>query len=206
MNARIVTKERTLLGERTIVGVRTVKDAVKFHDPENCRPEKIPLTDGLLTVVRSAHMHYRRWLDEEEAEKKKRHAEEILKAEEVERKKREQEKLRQETRSLEEKGESLDRKEQEVMEEMQTADELLSEGTVKLQTAVSSGSKVDISQGAKVACLMIETAKSNQAKAKRKLEAVREKQKVVNTHKQKLLEKALPTGVSAPPSKKRKSN
>ena len=66
------------------------------------------------------------------------------------------------------------------MEEMQTADELLSEGTVKLQTAVSSGSKVD-SQGAKVACLMIETAKSNQAKAKRKLEAVREKQKVVNT-------------------------
>ena len=51
---------------------------------------------------------------------------------------------------------------------------------------------------------MIETAKSNQAKAKRKLEAVREKQKVVNTHKQKLLEKALPTGVSAPPSKQKK--
>ena len=96
VNARIVTKERTLLGERTIVGVRTVKDAVKFHDPENCRPEKIPLTDGLLTVVRSAHMHYRKWLNEEEAEKKKRHAEEKLKAEEVERKKREQEKLRQE--------------------------------------------------------------------------------------------------------------
>ena len=77
-----------------------MKDAVKFHDPENCRPEKIPLTDGLLTAVRSAHMHYRKRLNEEEAEKKKRHAEEKLKAEEVERKKREQEKLRQETRSL----------------------------------------------------------------------------------------------------------
>ena len=63
------------------------------------------------------------------------------------------------------------------MEEMQTADELH-----KLQTALSSGSKVN-SQGVKVACLMIETAKSNEAKAKRKLEAVREKQKVVNTHK-----------------------
>ena len=60
------------------------------------------------------------------------------------------------------------------MDEMQTADELLSEGTSKLQAALSSGSKVD-SQDAKVACLMIETAKSNQAKAKRKLEAVREK-------------------------------
>ena len=85
VNARIVTQERTLLGERTIVGLRTVKDAVKFHDPENCRPEKIPLTDGRLTAVRSAHMHHRKRLDEEEAEKKKRHAEEKLKAEEVER-------------------------------------------------------------------------------------------------------------------------
>ena len=90
------------------------------------------------------------------------------------------------------------------MDEMQTADELLSEDTSKLQAALSSGSTVD-SQGAKVACLMIETAKSNQAKAKRKLEAVREKQKDVNTNNQKLLEKVLPADVSAVPSKKRKS-
>ena len=103
-----------------------------------------------------------------------------MKAEEVERKKRKQEKLTQETRLLKEKGESLDRKDQDTMEEMQTADELLSEGTVKLQTGLFSGSKLDSkvdSQGVKVACLMWETAKSNQAKA-RKLEAVREKQKV----------------------------
>ena len=41
VNARIVTQERTLLG------LRSVKDAVKFYDPENLRPEKIALTDGL---------------------------------------------------------------------------------------------------------------------------------------------------------------
>ena len=105
---------------------------------------------------------------------------------------------------MRDKGERLDKKEQEAMDEMQTADELLSEGTSKLQAALSSGSKVD-SQGAEVACLMIETAKSNQAKAKRKLEAVRENQKEVNTKNQKLLEKALPADVSAVPSKKRKS-
>lgn len=57
----------------------------------------------------------------------------------------------------------------------------------------------------KFLCLMIETAKSNQAKAKRKLGAVREKQNEVNTNNQKLLEKALPADVSAVPSKKRKS-
>ena len=71
MNARIVTRERTLLGERTIVGHTSVKDAVKFYYPENLRPEKIALTDGLLTAVQSAHMHHRQRLDEKEAEKKR---------------------------------------------------------------------------------------------------------------------------------------
>lgn len=47
---------------------------------------------------------------------------------------------------------------------------------------------------------MIETAKTNQAKAKRRLEAVRENQTEVNRKNQKLLEKTLPTSVSAPPS------
>ena len=52
-----------------------------------------------------------------------------------------------------------------------------------MQAALSSGSKVD-SQGAKVACPMMGMAKSNQAKAKRKLEEVREKQKTVSTYSQ----------------------
>lgn len=46
-------------------------------------------------------------------------------------------------KSLRDKGERLDKKEQEAIDEMQTADELLSEGTSKLQAALSSGSKVD---------------------------------------------------------------
>ena len=84
MNARIATKGH-LLGENTIVGLRSVKDAVKFYDPENLRAEQIALTDGLLTAVRSAHMHHRQWLDEE-AEKKRKEVDEKLKAEDEERK------------------------------------------------------------------------------------------------------------------------
>ena len=44
------------------------KDAVKFHNPGKRITEKIPLTDGLLTAVRSAHkiMHYKKKLGEEE--------------------------------------------------------------------------------------------------------------------------------------------
>ena len=88
-------------------------------------------------------MHHRQGLDEEEAKKKRKEVEEKLKAEEEERRKRDKEKLRKETRSLRDKGERLDKKEQDT----KTADELLSEGTRKLQDALSSGSKVD-SQGA----------------------------------------------------------
>ena len=58
--------------------------------------------------------------------------EEKLKAEEEERRKRDPEKLRKETRI----------KNQEVIGVMQTADELRSEGTSKLQAALSSGHKV----------------------------------------------------------------
>lgn len=56
-----------------------MKDAVKFYDPENLRAEKIALTD-VLTAARSAHMDHRQRLDEEEAEKKRKEVEEILKA------------------------------------------------------------------------------------------------------------------------------
>ena len=71
-----------------------MKDAVKFYDPENLRPDKIAMTDGLLTGVRSAHMQHRQRLGEEQAEKKRKEVDEKLKAEEKERRKRDQEKLR----------------------------------------------------------------------------------------------------------------
>jgi len=103
-----VTQERTLLGERTVV-FRSAKDAVKFYDPENLRPEKIALTNGLLSAVRSANIHHRQRLDEEEAKQKKKEVEEKFKAEEKERRKRDMEELIKETRSLRNKGERLDR-------------------------------------------------------------------------------------------------
>ena len=65
------------------------------------------------------------------------------------------------------------------MDEMQMADELLPKGTSKLQAALSSGL-----EGAKVACLMTDTAK-----AKSKGEA-----KGGYTINQRLLVKALPAG------------
>ena len=45
VNARIVTKDRALLGEKTIVGLHVIKDAVRFYDPELSRPQMILVTE-----------------------------------------------------------------------------------------------------------------------------------------------------------------
>ena len=92
------------------------------------------------------------------------------------------------------------------MSKMETADELQVDGTAKLQNVLSSSTSGVDSQGAKVACIMIETAKTNHEKAKRKLEAVREKQRQISKKNQKQLERALPARASAPSSKKRNTD
>ena len=56
MNARVATKERSRLGEQTIVGLWLLKDAVKFHDPVNCRSEKILVTKEMRKSVHLAHL------------------------------------------------------------------------------------------------------------------------------------------------------
>ena len=63
--------EKSRLGEQTIVGLWLLKDAVKFHDPVNCRPEKIPVTKELRKSVRFTHSAYRARLDKEKEEKRK---------------------------------------------------------------------------------------------------------------------------------------
>ena len=52
VNARIVTKDRALLGEKTIVGLHVIKDAVRFYDIELSRPQMIPVTEELKRSVR----------------------------------------------------------------------------------------------------------------------------------------------------------
>ena len=44
VNARIVTKDRALLGEKTIVGLHVIRGAVRFYDLELSRPQMIPVT------------------------------------------------------------------------------------------------------------------------------------------------------------------
>ena len=200
INARIVTEERSHLGEKTIVGLRAVKDAVRFCDPVQLRPEKIDMSDALVRAVRSAHSHYRERLEQDKAAEKQKMAEKAKKDEEDARRKEEQKKMSEETRTLREREEILDEEEKEAMQEMETVDELLADGTAKLQRALSSSS-CD-TQKAKVAYIMIETAKASQERARTKLEAVREKQRQINKKQHHLLDRALPPT----PSKKKKKN
>ena len=65
-----------------------LKDAVKFHVPANCRPEKIPVTKEMRKSVHLAHSAYKARLDQEKEEKKE--------LEETKRKKEEEERLKRE--------------------------------------------------------------------------------------------------------------
>ena len=91
VNARVIRKERSRLGEQTIVGLRLLKDAVKFHNPVNCRLEKIPVTKEMRKSARLAHSAYKARLDKEKEEKKKELEETKRKKEEDERLKKEKE-------------------------------------------------------------------------------------------------------------------
>ena len=95
-----------------------------------------------------------------------------------------------ERRTIEEKEKSLNEAEKEVVNDIDVANELLSDGTTKLANSISS-SCVD-QQGVKVASLMIETAKANLKKTKTKLASVRDKQRMLSVKNKQLIERALP--------------
>ena len=107
VNARVLTKDRTLLVEKSIIGLRAVKDAVPFYDPKKQRPERIPMTVVLLKDVQRSHMRYRKRLDEEKAEIEKQKAEKQREAEEIERRKKEQQKLQRKSDTMKEDGKAL---------------------------------------------------------------------------------------------------
>ena len=138
MNARVVMKERSRLGEQTIVGLRLLKDAVKFHDPVNCRPEKITVTKEMRKSVHLGHSAYNARLDQEKEEKKKELEETKRKKEEEERLKKEKEKLLKSRDSLAKNKADILKDEKKAREDLEAADELLSDVTSKLHDALSA--------------------------------------------------------------------
>ena len=122
MNARAITKERSRLGEQTIVGLRLLKDAVKFHDPVNCRPEKIPVTKEMRKSVHLAHSAYKARLDQAKEENKKELEETKRKKEEEERLKKEWEKLLKSRDSLAKNKADILKDEKKAREDLEAAD------------------------------------------------------------------------------------
>ena len=191
VNARIVTKDRSLLGEKTIVGIHTLKEAVWFFDPDNKQPEKIENNSNLKKAVKSAHAAYRDHLErEKEIERKKKEEERRLK-ELAEKEKEEKEMLLKKKESLAKSEEGLDEQEKIAREELKAADSVLKDANKKLKDAMVSAS-ID-RNSLRTAHLMLETASAAQQKAMTKLDKIREKQKQVGMKTHKLLDEVLPS-------------
>ena len=183
VNARIVTKDRSLLGEKTIAVIHTLKEAVRFFDPDNKQPEKIEINSNLKKAVKSAHAAYRDHLErEKEMERKKKEEERRLK-ELAEKEKEEKEMLSAKSE------EGLDEQEKIAREELKAADSVLKDANKKLKDAMASAS-ID-RNSLRTADLMLETASAAQQKAMTKLDKIREKQKQVGMKTHKLLDEVL---------------
>ena len=191
VNARIVTKDRSLLGEKTIVGIHTLKEAVWFFDPDNKQPEKIEINSNLKKAVKSAHVAYRDHLErEKEMERAKKEEERRLK-DLAEKEKEEKEMLLKKKESLAKSEEGLDEQEKIVRQELKAADSVLKDANKKLKDAMASAS-ID-RNSLRTADLMLETASAAQQKAMTKLDKIREKQKQVGKKTHKLLDEVLPS-------------
>ena len=190
VNARIVTKDRSLLGEKAIVGIHTLKEAVRFFDPDNKQPEKIEINSSLKKAVKSAHAAYQDHLErEKEMERKKK--EEIRRLKELAEKEKEEKEMLKKKESLAKSEEGLDEQEKIVREELKAADSVLKDANKKLKDAMASAS-ID-RNSLRTADLMLETASAAQQKAVTKLDKIREKQKQVGMKTHKLLDEVLPS-------------
>jgi len=65
VNNRVVTAERNKLGEVTINVIRATKDMVKFSDPQQQKPENVPINNKILSAARSAYSVCQRKLEED---------------------------------------------------------------------------------------------------------------------------------------------
>lgn len=191
INARLVTNERSTLGDNTICGLRAVKDAVHFYDPVNNQPEKIPVTKEMKMYVKSAHVAYKAMLEDEKKEQARKREQARQKSDVEERLRKEKEQMVEKKQALVKQEEDLIAKEKKATSALKEADELLSDATQKLHNAISE--PIMNQQSVKVASTMIDVAKSKRENAMKTLETIKEKQKLLDNNKMKLLEKAIPS-------------
>ena len=191
LNGNIVTKDRCSLKEQTITGLRSVKEAVRFYDPQNNRPEKIPMTSTLKQAVRASHQTYTVRLEDERDRKIKRDQEEQKRKEEKEQVEKEKKQLSESRKTLALKENDLNKLENTAKSAMEVAGELINDASAKLQQALA-GEGVD-KNSAEVAFMMMDAAKAKREKAKKEMTEIRSKQKVLEKEREKLLEKVIPS-------------
>ena len=188
INAKVVTSDRPFLSNETIVGTHVVKEAVRFYDPVSNQPEKILIMEELKKQVRSSHALYKEHQEREKEERKKKEDEERRKGI-LEEKEKEREKMVQRKESLNRSAGSRKEEEMKAIKKLDTADELVNDGTAKLDTALARSPINESSVGA--AKMMLQKGNATRAEAKEELEKIREKMNALDERKNKLLDQAL---------------
>ena len=166
-----------------------MKEAVRFYDPVSNQPEKILIMEELKKRVRSSHALYKEHQEREKEEERKKKEDEERRKGILEEKEKEREKMVQRKESLNRSADFLKEEEMKAIKKLDTADELVKDGTAKLDTALArspiSESSVDAAK------MMLQKGNATRAKAKEELEKIREKMNALDERKNKLLDQAL---------------
>ena len=166
-----------------------MKEAVRFYDPVSNQPEKILIMEELKKRVRSSHALYKEHQEREKEEERKKEEDEERRKGILEEKEKEREKMVQRKESLNRSADFLKEEEMKAIKKLDTADELVKDGTAKLDTALArspiSESSVDAAK------MMLQKGNATRAEAKEELEKIREKMNALDERKNKLLDQAL---------------
>ena len=148
---------------------------VKFSYPQSHRPERVPVTEKLLSSVRSAHTAYKQKCEKEKEENERRRKEKEKEEAEIARQQKEMDALKAKNASLFEKETALNERKEELREKLERVSQLLIERNSKLKSSVKSSDRAGIS----AAEVMIETASGLSQKLKSEMSEIREKQRNV---------------------------
>ncbi len=182
-NSHVVTEGRSQLDEESVSAIRTVKDAVKFHGGVAL----VPISKELLDSTKFAHRTYSTKLVAKKAEELKEKELEKQNAEKdsaILAKQQDKERIQKETQqSLIAKEKSLYDKEKDAKQEFSASQDLIKEGTKKLQESVKSKDM----KGVNVAQMMVTTGHKRSVIAQSKLDEIRQEQKIIETRKRKMI-------------------
>lgn len=193
-NKRMIGTDRTELNEVSLNGLRTAKDAVYWFDPENRKPENVPLTTDIITSAVAAHKSYKARLESQRLEEERKQSRRDLQKKILEEQKEKEEQIKQQREKIKQNSESISNKEKQLNEKESKSKNRLTIGLELVedaQKALAEAIEKNDLQRASKAKVMLESGHKECKLAQEELDKITEESNILQTKKSSLILKAV---------------